>query len=198
MEGDSLEVPLLYKIVRPIVKVLVITIFRPKYIGLDNIPESGPVVIAGNHTNILDCVLLLSSTKRCIRFLAKDSLYKWPTSIIFKNLGIIPVNRSIHDKNALKKAKEFLNKGALIGIFPEGTINRTNDIIMPFKIGAVKMASDTDSLIVPFTITGKYRPFKNDLTIKFQEPYKIEGTDLDKENDKLMNKIADELKRCKK
>ena len=80
--------------------------------------------------------------------------------IIVKGMGSIPVNRRIHDKNALKGAIKALEKDLCVGIFPEGTINRTNDIIMPFKIGAVKAASETNSVIVPFTITGQYKLFK--------------------------------------
>ena len=88
-------------------------------------------------------------------------------------MGIIPVNRSIHDKNALNKAIDVLNKDALIGIFPEGTINKTKDIIMPFKIGAVKMASETNASLVPFTIKNKYKLFRKSVIIEFYKPYKI-------------------------
>ena len=54
-------------------------------------------------------------------------------------MGIIPVNRKIHDKNALKTAEEELLNKKVIGIFPEGTINRTDEVTIPFKIGAVKI-----------------------------------------------------------
>lgn len=185
--------PLLYRTLRPLIKSFVKLTYRPKFIGLENIPSNGSVVLAGNHTNILDCILLIASTKRCIHFLAKDELIKGAKKVIFKNMGIIPVNRSIHDKDALEKAKERLYSGGVIGIFPEGTINRTKDVIMPFKIGAVKMASDTSSMIVPFTIKGKYKIFKNDLVIEFQKPYKTKDTNLDHENDKLMNIIKEKL-----
>ena len=55
---------------------------------------NGSVVLGGNHTSNLDCLLLISSTKRKIHFLAKDSLIKGKFGFIFKNMGIIPVNRS--------------------------------------------------------------------------------------------------------
>lgn len=186
--------PLFYKIVRPLIKIFVKIAFRPTYIGLDNIPKEGPYVLSGNHTNNFDCILLVSCTKNVIHFLAKDSLMKGFKKIIFKNMGIIPVNRSIHDKGALNNAIEALKDNKVVGVFPEGTINRTDDIIMPFKIGSVKMAHDTDTLIVPFIITGKYKIFKNNLTIEFLKPYKLKSDDLTKENEKLMTLISRKLK----
>ncbi len=188
----------LYKVLRPFIKFIIYFIYRPKVIDKDNIPKEGRIVLAGNHTNNLDSLLLISTTKRCIHFLAKDSLSKGIKKILFNNMGIIPVNRKIHDKEALNASKKILNNDGVIGIFPEGTINRTEEIILPFKIGAVKMAFDTKSPIVIFTITGKYRPFKNNLTIKFEKPYKISNIDLDEENKILMEKIKNELNHSKK
>lgn len=190
--------PLFYRIIRPILTFLFRLVFRPTYKGLEYIPKSGKIVLGGNHTNNLDCILLLSSTKRVIHFLAKDSLAKGLKGYIFKNLGIIPVNRKIHDKNALSSAINTLNDNKVIGIFPEGTINRTHDIILPFKIGCVKMAHDTDSYIIPFTITGKYRIFKKDLEIEFYKPYKPTNDDLTYENEKLMKLISRALEEKRK
>jgi len=180
--------PWFYRFARPILKVF-ISLYRPKIIGRENIPKDGRVVLAGNHTNYLDCVLLISSTKRTVHFLAKDALSKGPLSIIFNNMGIIPVNRKIKDKHALEMAIKALNEDKVIGIFPEGTINRTNDIIMPFKIGAVKMAHDTNSKIVPFSITGKYKLFGGNIKIIFDKPIEVKDEVLDNDNNILMEKV---------
>ncbi len=186
----------LYKISRPVIKVLFNFFYRPTYIGRENIPSSGSFVLAGNHTSYLDPLLLMSSYKRTIHFLAKDSLIKGVKGLIFKHMGIIPVNRKIHDKDALSEAKRALSNNQVIGIFPEGTINRTKDVTLPFKIGAVKMAKDTDSLLVPFTITNKYKLFRKSVTIEFYKPYKVVDN-LDIENNKLRSFISSELKRKK-
>ena len=138
----------------------------------------------------------MSTSKRTIHFLAKDSLVKGVKGLVFKHMGIIPVNRKIHDKDALSEAKKVLNNKEVIGIFPEGTINRTKDMTLPFKIGAVKMAKDTDTLLVPFTITNKYKLFRKSVTIEFYKPYKVVD-DLDIENNKLRSFISSELKRKK-
>lgn len=183
---------LLYKIIRPIIKIFFNILYHPTYIGVDHIPKKGSVVLAGNHTNYLDCLLLMSSTNRVIHFLAKSELTKGIKGILFNHMGIIPVNRKTHDKKALMQAMDVLHNKKVIGIFPEGTINRTNDIIMPFKIGAVKMSKETNSPVIPFVITGKYKIFRKSIQIKFFSPYKIEK-DLDIENEKLMKKIRLEL-----
>ena len=105
----------------------------------------------------------------------------------FKGMGIIPVDRKKKNGKALDSAINCLNENKVIGIFPEGTINKTSDVIMPFKFGAVKMASSADAYIVPFSITGKYRMFGG-LTITFGKPYKV-SDDLEKENNILMEKV---------
>ena len=187
---------ILYKISRPVIRVLFNFFYKPTYIGRENIPSSGSFVLAGNHTSYLDPLLLMSASKRTIHFLAKDSLVKGVKGLVFKHMGIIPVNRKIHDKDALRNAKEALNNKKVIGIFPEGTINRTKDMALPFKIGAVKMAKDTDTLLVPFTITNKYKLFRKSVTIEFYKPYKVVDN-LDIENNKLRSFISSELKRKK-
>ena len=190
--------PLLYRIVRPIVTFLVHIVFRPTYIGLENITKSGRIVLAGTHTNDFDSPLLMSCTKRVIHFLAKESLTKGILGPAFKALGLIPVNRSIHDKGALKSAINTLEEDKVIGIFPEGTINRTDDLIMPFKIGAVKMSKETNTKIVPFVITGKYKVFKKSVTIEFLKPIEIKSDNLTEENEHLMNLIRKKLEEKRK
>ena len=182
-----------YTLVKPIVKVLFYTLFRPTIKGRENIPKKGPFVLAGNHTKWLDSVMLVSVTpKNEVHFLAKEELWHGKGWIVVKAMGCIPVNRKIHDKDALIKAYEYLNNGSSIGIFPEGTINRTDDIIMPFKFGAVKMCKETDATLVPFVITGKYKLFKKGVTIEFLKPRKVTG-DLEDENEKLMSDVKEKL-----
>ena len=137
--------------------------------------------------------MLVSVTpKNQVHFLAKEELWHGKGWIVVKAMGCIPVNRKIHDKDALIKAYEYLNNGSSIGIFPEGTINRTDDIIMPFKFGAVKMCKETNATLVPFVITGKYKLFKKGVTIEFLKPRKV-TEELELENEKLMNDVKEKL-----
>ena len=81
-----------------------------------------------------------------------------------------------------------MKKGGAIGIFPEGTRNKTDAFLLPFKYGAVSMAQKADATIVPFAVTGKYENGGN-LLVRFGEPFKV--TDMTKEeaNEKLFNVI---------
>lgn len=177
-----------YRFMRPIVKVFTNTFLRPKYEGVSNIPKDGAFVLAGNHTHIMDPLLLISCYKRSIHFLAKDELWKFPKNIIFDNLGLIPVNRRKKDPDAMNSARKCLLSGEVIGIFPEGTTLKSVELL-PFKFGAVKMASDTNVKIVPFAISGDYKLFSKNLRIKFGKPISINKDKLEEENKKLRDTV---------
>lgn len=184
--------PMLYRVIRRPLAACFKTIYKPTIIGKHYIPETGRIILAGNHTNYFDCILVGCATNRCVHYLAKDELMKGPFKFIFKGMGIIPVNRRTKDKAALQTAIETLNDEKVIGIFPEGTINRTEDIIMPFKFGAVKMSRDAKTNIVPFVITGKYKPFKRSVKVQFFEPIKP-NENLAEANQRLMEIVSNEL-----
>ena len=181
-----------YKIVHPLVSFLIHFLFRVEVVGLENIPRKGRILLAGNHTKWLDPVMLVGVVKRQVHFLAKEELFHGKTKFIAKGMGCVPVNRKIHDKNALESAYQFLEKELCIGIFPEGTINRTDDIIMPFKMGAVKACYMTNTKLVPFIITGKYKLFKRNVRVEFLKPITI-GNDLEHENVKFMDIVKNKL-----
>ena len=184
---------LFYRIVRPIVRFLFLSLFRPRIKGIENIPKNENYILAGNHTKWLDPVMLVAIVKDEIHFLAKDSLFKGITKPIVKGMGAISVNRKIHDHQALENAIDALRKGTVIGIFPEGTINREKkEPTLPFKIGAVKMANTTNTKIIPFVITGKYKVFSSTITIEFLKPRTI-SNNLDLENEKLRDEINKKL-----
>ena len=184
---------LFYRIVRLIVRFLFLSLFRPRIKGIENIPKNENYILAGNHTKWLDPVMLVAIVKDEIHFLAKDSLFKGITKPIVKGMGAISVNRKIHDHQALENAIDALRKGAVIGIFPEGTINREKkEPTLPFKIGAVKMANTTNTKIIPFVITGKYKLFSSTITIEFLKPRTI-SNNLDLENEKLRDEINKKL-----
>ncbi len=179
-----------YDIIRVFLKFNVYLFLHPRVKGRENIKNTGSLVLAGNHTSWLDPLLLIAVVPRRIHFLAKIELFKGIVGVVVRSAGSIPVNRKIHDKDSLNSANLVLNASGVIGIFPEGTINRTDEVVMPFKIGAVKMSSDTNSLLIPFIITGKYRVFGKGICIEFLPGRRI-SDDLDLENKKLMEDISE-------
>lgn len=188
---------LFYSCMKSAAAAILKLLYRPQYEGLENIPADGKIILAGNHTNFLDCVLIASSTKRCVHFIAKAELLKSKIGrFAFTRLGIIPLDRSTNGKAAVTTAEEYLNDGKLIAIFPEGTINRTNDIMMPFKGGAVKIAADADCRIVPFAITGKYKPFRKNIKIKFMPSIESQKGHLKDANNLLYSTVRAELEKA--
>lgn len=184
--------PLLYKLVRPLLKIYFTIKMKPIVINKEVIPQKGKCILAGNHTNNLDCFTLGYATKRCIRYVAKKELTKGIKGIIIKMFGIIPVDRNIHDKSVIPTCTKLLEKESIIGIFPEGTINRTNKTVMPFKKGVIVMAMKTNSPIVPFAINGKYK--KGHLKVIFGKPYFVESKDVNKEIELLEDKVIELIK----
>ena len=185
--------PMFYKIIRPLLKGIFKILYRPTIIGKENIPKSGRIILAGNHTHNMDCGILLSSTKRCIHFLAKEELFNSAFGFFFRWMGLIPVKRKTKDGKALPESINYLENEKVVGVFPEATINRGDGVILPFKIGAVKMAHDADAKIVPFVIKGKYKLFRKKIKIIFFKPFEVKSDDLDKENKKFMKFIEKKL-----
>jgi 1-acyl-sn-glycerol-3-phosphate acyltransferase len=176
----------LYIILRPLVKVLVKILLHPKIVNKEYIEKEGRIILAGTHTHDLDCVLLMASTKRPLHFLAKKELFEGKFGFLFRNMGLIPVDRSIKDKSVIPKAIDYLNDEKAVAVFPEGTYS-TEHILLPFKIGTVKIAHDTNTKIVPFIIKGRF--YKRGLKIVYGKPFKIESDDLDLENKKFRDLI---------
>ena len=181
---------MLYRVVRPIIKVLFMFLFTPRIVGKENIPKSGRIVLAGNHTSVFDCLLVICSTRRSVHFLAKKELFSGPFGFIFSRLGLIPVDRSRKCPSSLILANEYLSCDEVVCVFPEGTIGRNG--VLPFKYGAVKMASDSGSNIVPFVISGRYRLFSRSLKITFLEGISV-SDDLVFMNNKLRDLVVSNL-----
>ena len=162
------------------------------------IPKDGPILLCGNHIHLMDQCLAILSTNRPVHYMAKIEYFTNPkTRWFFKLAGCIPVNRQIKDENAKSAALDVLNKGLALGIFPEGTRNKTNELLQPFKFGAVSMAKKTNATIVPFAITGDYKFRTKNLKVTFGKPFKVGELDLEEANEKLYNEILSIIKKEK-
>ncbi|MBY0505198.1 MAG: 1-acyl-sn-glycerol-3-phosphate acyltransferase [Bryobacteraceae bacterium] len=112
------------------------TLFRVRVVGAENLPEATGALIVSNHVSYADAVLIGSATKRWIRFLLWEPFYESAFKPFFVLLRAIPISqRSPREALAsLARARREVEAGELAGIFPEGQITRTGEL-MPFKSG---------------------------------------------------------------
>lgn len=179
-----------YSLLTPIMRVLFRLYYNPKIINKEVIPKEGPILIVGNHKHIYDQCLTIMATKRVIHYMAKKEYFDGKMAWFFKLVGCIPVDRSIKDHNATDKALKVLNSGGAIGLFPEGTRNKTKNVfLLPFKFGTVSMAKKTNATIVPFGLTGDYKFRSKNLTIRYGTPFKVGDMDLEDANKKLYEEV---------
>lgn len=111
---------------------------------------------------------------------------------LFKSAGTLPVHVGKIHKDSFKFAIDILKQGEAIGIFPEGTRNYTEKQLLPFKRGAVTLAKETNTNIIPFAIRGRYLPFHG-LAIEFGEPIDVSNMDLQEANKLLEDKVLELL-----
>ena len=128
------EKNLLYYFLRIIYKILMNILYRPTILGKENIPKEGAIIFAGNHRHAFDPLLILMSNKRMVHYLAKEELFKGIRGKILKKIGMIKVSRNKSNPVAVKQSVEILKSGGIIGLFPEGTRNRTNEPLLKRKI----------------------------------------------------------------
>lgn len=184
------KMPFLYRIGRFILGPFFKWYYNPTIIGKENIPKEGAILIVGNHKHLYDQCLSIISTKRFIKYMAKREYFdNKKTRWFFKAVGCISVDRSVHDGKAKGEAIETLKNGGAIGLFPEGTRNKTQEFLLPFKFGAVSMAKKTDAYLVPFGITGDYIFRSKNLVIKYGKPFKVTDMELEEANNLLYETV---------
>ena len=179
-----------YTILKNILKIPYKLWYNPKIIGKENIPKTGTIIICANHKHVMDQCAILISTKRMVHYLAKKEYFDGKFAWFFKLAGCIPVNRSIKDTKAKEHAIALLKQGYAVGLFPEGTRNKTTEFLLPFKYGAVSMAQKTDALIIPVGITGEYKFRSKNLVTRIGKPFKVTNLSLEDANTKLKEEIT--------
>jgi 1-acyl-sn-glycerol-3-phosphate acyltransferase len=143
-----------YRILRRAFTLLLGAWFRPKVVGKEHVPATGPVILAPVHRSFADFGFAAFCTKRKLFFMTKDTL--WKNGFLARLLpyvGAFPVHRESADREALQRAEEVLNRGQVLVLFPEGT-RRAGPGIENLMEGAAFLSARTGAPIVPIGIGG--------------------------------------------
>jgi len=120
--------------------------------GLENVPASGPVVLAVNHRDFLDGPLLFAFVHRPVAFLTKSEAYTRRSAPLLATTGQIPLVRTRPDVAAVRSALRVLRAGGVVGVFPEGT--RGDGLVRTAKPGVGYFALRTGAQVVPVACHG--------------------------------------------
>ena len=167
---------------------------HPTAVGLENIPRTGPAIVAANHLAVIDDALLPLTSPRMIHFMGKAEYFeghglkgrfkKW----WFTSVGVFPVDRSGGAKSlgALEHAREILEQGHIFGIHIEGTRSPDGRLYRGHT-GVAKLALETGSPIIPTAIKGtrdiqmpgQTIPGRGKTTVIYGRPIPVEKVDPD-------------------
>jgi 1-acyl-sn-glycerol-3-phosphate acyltransferase len=157
---------------------LVAAITRLRVVGKENIPKTGPVVLAMNHFSWIDPPCFGGACPRTVRFLAKVEAHRAPgLGQLIRAFGTLAVRRGESDREAVRLMREVLRNGEVLGMFVEGTRQRSG---VPGEVlpGAAMAAIQADAPVVCGAIYGSHEWRLGNFhrcTIKWGEPMHLEG-----------------------
>ena len=157
LAGNSISSRVFYQVVRFIVVSFNRTYNRMSVTGRENIPTTGAFVLAPVHRSYIDTPIASACTRRRMRFMGKDSLWKhravgWTLS----SLGAFPVSRGTADREAVTRAISVLESGEPLVLFPEGE-RKSGPTVLPLLDGAAYIACKAGAPIIPVGIGGSER-----------------------------------------
>jgi 1-acyl-sn-glycerol-3-phosphate acyltransferase len=136
-------------------------VFRPQVSGAENVPATGPAILASNHLSYADWLFMPLTLPRRVTFVAKAEYFTtpglkgWFQRKFFSGAGQVPIDRSGANaaEGALKTAKRILEEGELFGIYPEGTRSHDGKLYRG-KTGVARLALETGVPVVPVAVVG--------------------------------------------
>lgn len=170
-------------------------LWRATATGTEYVPASGPLIVACNHVSYLDPPVMGCLCPRRISYMAKKELFTIPIlGSTIRALGAYAVDRHGSATAAIKRSLEVLQAGGAIGIFPEGTRNRTGTVSP--QTGVALLAALAGAPVVPVAITGSDGALRfSKIRVAFGRPLALSGSrkatrdDLAKFTSEIMNAI---------
>jgi 1-acyl-sn-glycerol-3-phosphate acyltransferase len=144
-----------------VVGPLLLSIFRPWVVGLENVPKDGPVILASNHLSFIDSIFLPIVVDRPVVFLAKSEYFTgrglkgWATRVFFQAAGQLPIDRSggKASEASLNTGLRVLGEGRILGIYPEGTRSPDGRLYRG-RTGVARMVLEAGVPVVPVAMIG--------------------------------------------
>ena len=164
---------LTYRAIRAVMLVVFRLAFRRRVHGLENLPESGAVMLVANHQSFLDIPLIAVAARRHVAFVARDSLSRSRIlSFIMTSCGVVLVKPDRLDRAVLREMLAHLEGGDCLAIFPEGT--RTRDgRVQTFRAGALLAARKAGVQIVPVAIRGTFQAWSRNAKLPHPTPVSV-------------------------
>ena len=179
--GASREMSLRYRVFRWTLIYLSRLLFGFTVHGAEKVPEKGPLIVASNHHQYADPVLVCMAVPHRMQWMAKKEVFVPPFDRFFYFIGSFPVDRRKGDRAALRAALGFLSEGWVLGIFPEGGRRKQDAVGQDSPKGGVAMlAARGAAPILPVFIGKIPNPFERlqgrKLHIYFGNPITLDNT----------------------
>jgi 1-acyl-sn-glycerol-3-phosphate acyltransferase len=137
-----------YRLFRWVMTLLCRLLFGYRVHGGNSVPSDGPLIVASNHSQYADPVLVCVAVPRRLQWMAKKQLFAFPFRKFFEFIGSFPVDREGRGRGAIRAALAFLAEGWALGIFPEGT-HRGAGASREAKSGVVVLALRSGASVLP-------------------------------------------------
>jgi len=179
-----------YALVRLVISLPTLLIYRTRAIGVENVPKTGALILAPNHFSQMDHFFVGLYLRRHVRFMAKSQMFGPPVlTYIYKHGGVFPVRRGHRDEESIKTAFTILDQGGMLLVYAEGGRSRSGEL-GEVKPGIGRIALESGAPVVPVAIHGsaKVRSWKRlrfpKVTVQFGEPLNFpteEGPDRERQ-----------------